>query len=247
MMKAEPSIDDFHRRPSVTSELPETARPTTARPSTVFEGLGADPSTAAIVVTDMVNHQVDPGRGMLELLRQNGAAVEYFVQRIEEVVTPNHQQLLKAARSAGMPVVFTTIGGARRDYLDLNPNLRHIGGWGARLGTSDTEVISAIDIGEDDIILGKSGSSSFHTSPLDSCLRNMGVKSVFYTGVITNGCVLASALAGFDLGYRGYLVSDATATMSDHWQRTAEEVLSLYTAGIVSTADVVELVAPTPP
>jgi biuret amidohydrolase len=196
-----------------------------------------DPPKTAIVVTDMINHQLEPTRGMLAALTASGVDISYFVDRLETTVIPNHRRLLDAARALSAAVIFTAIGAVRADYSDLNPNVRDIGRWGARLGTWDTEIVAGLQQ-EGDIILPKSGSSSFHTSALDVYLRNMGITTVLYTGVITNGCVLASAVAGFDLGYRGYLVRDASATLSPHLQLVAEEVLALYTAGCVTTDEV---------
>lgn len=197
-----------------------------------------DPSRTAIVVTDMINHQLEPTKGMLSALTAQGVDISYFLDRVEQTVVPNHRSLLGAARSLSLAVIFTVIGAVRADYSDLNPNVWGIGRWGARLGTWDTEIVAGLRT-EGDIVLPKTGSSSFHTSALDVYLRNLGITTVLYTGVITNGCVLASAVAGFDLGYRGYLVHDAAATLSPHLQLVAEEILSLYTAGCVSTREVV--------
>jgi nicotinamidase-related amidase len=205
--------------------------------------LRLEPSETAVVVTDMINHQLDRDRGMVPATRAAGADPTYYLDRLDELVVPNHMALLAAARSSGAHVVYTAIGALREDYADLNPGVRHLRTWGARAGTWDTEIVDAVAPGANDVVLYKTGSSSFHTSPLDRYLRNLGVRTVLYTGVITNGCVMASAIAGFDLGYRGLLVTDCTATFDDHKQALAEEALELYVQRNVSTAEAVTALA----
>jgi biuret amidohydrolase len=76
-------------------------------------------------------------------------------------------------------------------------------------GSWACEVIDALRLQPGDITLIKTGSGCFLTSNLDNHQRNMRISHVLYTGVITNGCVLLTLAAGFDLGYHGYLVGDA--------------------------------------
>jgi nicotinamidase-related amidase len=90
-----------------------------------------------------------------------------------------------------------------------------------------------------DVTLAKRGSGGYTTSDLDSCLRGLGVDTVLYTGVATNVCVLLTASAGFDLDYKGYLVTDATATFSDELQDAAELVMSSMTTTLTTTDDAI--------
>jgi nicotinamidase-related amidase len=199
-----------------------------------------DPSRTAVVVIDMINHQLDPDRGMLATLGAGGAKLDYFVERVERETIPNHAELLTACRAHGVRVAYTRIGGFRRDGADLGANVRGISNWGARADADDCEVIDALAPEPGDISVIKTGSGSFTTSSLDLHLRNMGVESVLYTGVITNGCVMLTALAGYDLGYRGLLVTDCTATLSQRAQEIGEQILEGFTERLVTTSEVVD-------
>lgn len=46
---------------------------------------------------------------------------------------------------------------------------------------------------------------------------------------------------GFDLGYRGYMVSDATAAFSERLQQATEEIVSGYMARVVTTDEMIGL------
>jgi nicotinamidase-related amidase len=201
----------------------------------------------AIVVVDMINHQLTPGVAMLGSLAADGIELDYLIGRVNEVVIPAHQRLLAVARAAGARVVYLRVGAASPDHGDAIPAFRGIfNEWDAVDGSWQCEVIEAIAPQPGDLSLLKTGSGGFLTSGLDSHLRNLGIKHIAYTGVITNACVLLTLGAGFDLGYYGYLISDATATFSQRLQDVTEEIVSGYMAKVVSADDFAALLAAVP-
>ena len=70
-------------------------------------------------------------------------------------------------------------------------------------------------------------------------MRARGVDTVLYTGVATNVCVLLTVSAGFDMEYKGYLVTDATGTFSDELQSAAELVMGSMTATLTTTDEAI--------
>jgi nicotinamidase-related amidase len=194
-----------------------------------------DPRSTAVVVIDMINHQLNPkcAIGMYERI---GLPTEYLLDRVQSVVIPNHQRLLAAARASGATVAYLRMGSFRPDASDASPSLAPmLREWRAQDGQWACEVIDEIKPVDGDISLIKTGSGSFGTSALDNHLRNIGIENVLYTGVLTNACVMLTIAAGFDLGYHNYLVTDATATQTHHWQEQAEELIGLYLASNVTT------------
>jgi biuret amidohydrolase len=192
-----------------------------------------DPTRTAVVVVDMVNHQCTPDAGMLEAWRHSGAVdPAYIIERIESVAIPAHQRLLGEARALGARVVYLKVGAYTTDYADLTPGFRGIAAWEPRADLWGAQVIEAVAPVPGDIELIKTGSGGFETSGLDSHLRNLRIENVVYTGVITNGCVMLTAAGGFDRGYRGFLASDATATVSDGLQRAAELMMDGFVATV---------------
>jgi nicotinamidase-related amidase len=212
--------------------------------SSTMERPPLEPQHTAVVVVDMVNHQVTRGEGCLGNLEASGVSVGYIDERVRNTVIPAHQRLLEATRTAGGRVVYLRVGASSSDYADglpvLQPGFRS---WGAHDGSPACEVIADLAPQPGDVSLMKSGSGGFTTSALDSCLRNMGIRHVIYSGVVTNGCVLLTLAAGYDLGYHGYLASDATATFSPRLQAITEELVSGYMAEVLETEHLVGLLA----
>jgi nicotinamidase-related amidase len=193
-----------------------------------------EPARTAVVVVDMVNWQVPKD------VPEGAYWTQYYVDRCAELVVPAHQRLLPAARAAGARIVFLRVGASESDYSDGIRFFREgFRMYGARTDQPECEVIPELAPGPGDVTLAKRGSGGYTTSDLDSCLRELGVDTVLYTGVATNVCVLLTASAGFDLDYKGYLVTDATATFSDELQDAAELVMSSMTTTLTTTDDAI--------
>jgi nicotinamidase-related amidase len=195
----------------------------------------------AVVVVDMVNHQCTPGRGMLGAWELAGIDTAYIRDRLKSLVLPAHRDLLQGVRDAGGKVIFLRVGAYDEAYSDLTPGFKGIAAWEPRADLWGTEVLADLDLQPGDIGLIKTGSGGFYTSALDSHLRNMKIETVVYTGVITNGCVMLTAAGGFDRGYQGLVVSDATATLSSRLQETTEALIDGFIANVVKTDEVLKL------
>jgi biuret amidohydrolase len=195
----------------------------------------------AVLVVDMVNWQVTRADGMLGLMEKDGVTVDYIVDRVNETVVPNLQHLFAVCRENGAKIVYLRVGCFQPDFSDsIGPFRKMMREVGATERSWACEVIQSLRPQPGEVSLLKTGSGGFGTSNLDIHLRNMGIRNVLYTGVITNGCVLLTLAAGFDLGYHGYLVSDATATFSQRWQDLTEEIVGVYMAKVVTTAEIID-------
>lgn len=74
--------------------------------------------------------------------------------------------------------------------------------WKKCTDSPDTDIHSALSryAGENNVF-GKSTYSIFKSKKLTKFLKRNNIKELFLCGIATDGCVLASAYDGFDLGY----------------------------------------------
>lgn len=201
-----------------------------------------DPRRSALVVIDMINHQISPDTGLLKSLAGGGIDTTYLRDRTEQVVIPNIARLLSAARRVGMTIAFLRAGGTGTQLCDVVPAGReNLLSWGAQEGTWACQVINELHPQPGELSLLKLGSGGFTTSNLDRHLRNIGIETIFYVGVMTNVCVLLTAASGFDLGYHGYLVSDATATLNPAIQKATEDIVGSFMAQLITTEQAIAL------
>ncbi len=137
----------------------------------------------------------------------------YYFERLHKTAIPNMQRLQTACRSAGVEVLYTTIESLTKDGRDRSLDYK-ITGFHVPKGAWDGKVIDEIAPDEDEIVLPKSSSSVFVSTHIDYLLRNLGVRQLVISGLITDQCVESAVRDACDLGYLVTLVPDACATYS---------------------------------
>lgn len=198
-----------------------------------------DPARTALVIIDMQKWDAHPDFGLARMVREEGVPCEGYWERMAEVVVPNHVRLLAGFRQAGAKVVYTVPASHFADYADANPNCRRMWAAGdALLGETACEIRDEIRPERGEAVIPKMSSGAWASSSIDYVLRQAGVQSLVFTGVVTNGCVMLSALGAWDHGYDVHVVEDATATFTPAQHQTALEVFNMYNFGLWSTAEV---------
>jgi len=164
----------------------------------------------ALLFVDLQRQFLIPG---LEPAHPEMGADHYFYRRIREVVLPNAVRLMRAARVAGIEVVYTIIESLTKDGRDrsLDHKLSNIH---LPRGHPDARVIEDIAPGEDDIVLPKTSSGVFNSTNIDYVLRNLGVRMLVVSGCLTDQCVDMAVRDAADKGYLVTLAADACATYS---------------------------------
>jgi ureidoacrylate peracid hydrolase len=81
-------------------------------------------------------------------------------------------------------------------------------------GSWDARVLAEIAPQGDEIVLPKSSTNLFVSTILDYVLRNLGVRQLVVSGLLTDQCVESAVQDACDLGYLVTLVTDACATYS---------------------------------
>lgn len=180
------------------------------------EPLEIDLSRTAVIIVDMQNAFVSKG-GMFELAGKDTSRAQQIIKPIRNV--------LEAARANGIKVIHFA--------YRYSPDLRETGGpdsaiwkkhialtmlrehpeWQDKLlirGTWGAEIIDELKPGEGEIFIEKWRFSGFFKTNLDVILNTLGIKYLLFTGVVTNGCVQASMIDAYSLGYFPILISDAT-------------------------------------
>lgn len=128
---------------------------------------------------------------------------------------PVIRELVRTCRDAEVLVIYTR-GPEEKSQFTL-------GGW-ARSRTRMSQVTDDT-IGESfledirpestDVVIEKRRPSAFFETPLTSLLIDSGIDTVVLAGATTSGCVRASAVEAFSLGFRVAVVEDATFDRSE--------------------------------
>jgi nicotinamidase-related amidase len=101
----------------------------------------------------------------------------------------------------------------------------------------EAALIDGIELESGDVLLDKTTASVFLSTNLDVMLRQLGVRSLITTGVVTSGCVESTVRDACDLDYEVLLVEDACADRTGALHEDAIRRLNNNFAVAASTED----------
>ncbi|MCZ4271675.1 isochorismatase family cysteine hydrolase [Maritalea porphyrae] len=171
------------------------------------------PDQSGLLFVDVQNFAAKRDGGEFKKLSDTEFEKDYgwFFGQMDEHVIPNMQKLQAAFRKKQMEVLYTTIESLTLDGRDRSLDYK-ITGFNVPKGSWDGKVIDELMPDENEIVLPKSSSSVFISTHIDYVLRNLGVKQLVISGIITDQCVESAIRDACDLGYLVTQVTDACAT-----------------------------------
>lgn len=170
----------------------------------------------AIECADTVDWTVEPRRAVLLIHDMQEHFVGPFQRDGEPLrtVIPNIAALRAAARTAGVPVVYTAQPG------DQDPEERALltDFWGPGLKTANEEIIAELAPAADDVLLTKWRYSAFAKSDLAERMAAWDRDQLVIAGIYAHIGIMTTALDAFMRDVQPYVVRDAVADFSveDH-------------------------------
>lgn len=188
----------------------------------------------AILLVDMQRIWLEPG---CDPDHPDWGPEHYFYRQTAAETIPNNERLLAAARANGVEVLHTIIQSLTEDGRErsLDHKLTPI-----HVPPSLPEglpVKSLMPVG-DEILLPKSSSGVFNSTNIDYLLKNLGIRHLVITGVLTDQCVDMAVRDAADRGYYVTCVSDACASKTPERHEIALKAFGGY-CWIADTATVV--------
>ncbi len=197
------------------------------------------PRNAALVIVDAQRFACDPGCGLAKLVRDaaRSPAVDGYYARVRKAI-PNIRQLLEAARTFELLVVFMRTAAQTPDGRELAPRIREL-----RVvpvtGSDEAEILEELAPQPGDVVLNKPAAGVCTGTGLDELLRNAGIATVVLTGISYDGAIEGSLRGLTDRGYGVVLVPDACATFHEDLQ---EQLWKMET-GIINVLPSQEVIA----
>jgi nicotinamidase-related amidase len=115
------------------------------------------------------------------------------------------QQLFAAARGAGLPIFYSTGDtrtASRPNSISATKRAR------PPVKASDYAIRPEFAPQPNDVIITKQRASAFFGTPLAAHLTQLGIQTVIVCGETTSGCVRATAVDAYSLGYHVVLVEE---------------------------------------
>ncbi len=204
------------------------------------------PGATALVVVDMQRYMTDPAYS--SRWSADGADAYYF-SRCQDTVLPNISRLTDCFRAAGEPVVYLRIAYRDPGLADVPAGVcrkrlacQLADAAGAPYTLHADDPAAAIDPRvaprAGDVVVEKTGTGAFCSSPLDLVLRCRGVSRLVFCGGLTDGCVESTVRQGFDRGYLCTVAEDACVTSRAAFHEAAITAMRNYFAWVTDTATV---------
>jgi len=147
------------------------------------------------------------------------------ISHMRRIVEPT-QELVTAARRAGVPVVWTRHGYADAaeagPFLELRPFLAE---GGLRRDTWGWELYDELDVRPEDPVVAKNRLSAFFNTDLEAVLRGLDAETVLIAGVLTNQCVAATSKDASFRDFKPIVVEECTGTTLPHLHEPALEMM----------------------
>lgn len=187
------------------------------------------PGQSALLIVDVQNFSAKREGAEFAHLSDDEFQKTYgaFFETIWSETIPNIRRLQDACRAAGVEVMFTTIESLTLDGRDRSLDYK-ITGFNVPKGSWDGKVVDEIAPVGDEIVLPKSSSSVFVSTHIDYVLRNLGVRQLVITGLVTDQCVESAIRDACDLGYLVTQVTDACMTYTDARQAASINAIKGY-------------------
>ena len=208
---------DLTRRPQELKPLEIAASP---------QPVLIDLNKSALIVVDMQNDFCSP-QGWLGSLGVDVSPTRKPISAIKRVA--------EALRAESVPIIWLNWG-TRPDRLNLSPGTLytfHHAGSGTGIGDPvnlttksnaasrvlqkdswGAAIVDELSPPSTDIFVDKHRISGFWDTPLDSILRNLAVRTLFFAGVNADECVLATLMDANFHGYDTLLIEDCVGTTS---------------------------------
>ena len=168
------------------------------------------PGETALLLVDMQRIWLEPG---LDPDHPERGPEHYFYRQTAAVTIPNNERLLAAARKHGVEVIHTIIQSLTEDGRDrsLDHKLTPI-----HIAPSRPEGFPPENLAPagDEILIPKTSSGVFNSTNIDYVLRNLGIRYLVISGIMTDQCVDMAVRDAADRGYYVTCVTDACAAAS---------------------------------
>jgi len=134
-----------------------------------------------------------------------------------------------------VPVVFLYLAD---NHKETDPEFKI---WPAHCvkGTKGAEIINVLKPEKGEIIIPKRRYSGFFGTDLDLWLRELGIKTVILTGLVTNICVMYTSADASARGYEVIVVKDGTVALSlEDYEFALKQMENVHNAKVILEEEV---------
>ncbi len=151
-------------------------------------------------------------------------SLNYILERCENIVTPNIQNLIKKFREKNSKIYFLKLCSEIEDRSDLHPFFENTNNEGEIAGFQNiyplstdpfSDVTKNLRPEKHDTIIKKTTFSAFTSSNILEILKKDGIDTIVFCGLATSQCVESTARDASDNGFKVIQIEDAQADYNE--------------------------------
>lgn len=151
------------------------------------------------------------------------------------------RRILKAARTANLPIFFSTVVYEDRNLRDAGVwALKQAGVTALRAGTPEVQVDPRLERKAEESLIIKKYASVFFGTDLVTRLHTLKADTLILTGCTTSGCVRATAVDGLQYGFRVMVAKEAVGDRAAPAHEQSLFDLNAKYADVVSVDETVD-------
>jgi nicotinamidase-related amidase len=193
--------------------MPLTPIPAIDAPGGAYRERPIDLRKTALLSIDMQNSEWSPERMVRARMPGSPDSSHLSImEKIERQLIPNQKRLQRAARKAGIEVIYTTIESYTLDGRERSLDHK-ISKLFCPKGSWEAKVIAEIGPEPNDIVIPKTASGIFNSTNIEYVLRNLGIEYLVIYGICTDQCVECAIRDAADRGFLVTQIEDACAAV----------------------------------
>lgn len=205
-----------------------------------------DPEKTMLLIIDMQNEFVLRDGGEAEMFKKMGEWDRWIPMhdRLDDIVIPNTQKLLKFFRDNNMYVSFARIACMLENGEDRSP-VQKTEGWNGMLIPQDSygaQIIDELKPQKNELVISKTTDSVTTGTNYLQVLRYMGIENVIVTGIVTDQCVASSVRGLADDGLKVICVEDACAAGDIELHNAELKIMNIIYCNVLSTEQTISLI-----
>lgn len=212
----------------------------------VFPEIKINKSTTALLIVDMQNEFILRDFGEAQQFKDAGVWERWipFHDRLDEIVIPNNVKLLQHFRTRHMTVTYGRIASLREDGADRSAVQKSDSWNGINLHVDSfaAQMIDELKPHKNEIVVNKTTDSVTTGTNYLQLLRNMGIKTVVVTGIVTDQCVASTVRGLADDGFQVICVEDCCAAGSMALHNAELTIMNGVYCNVLNTDEVLELI-----
>ncbi len=207
--------------------------------------ISIDPKKTALLIIDMQNVFITRPNldNPTELELEKSNRWEPFYKKIEEVVLPNNQKILKTFREKEIEVAHAMIQSHKKNGSDRSL-VQKATGFNELLlpkGSEEGKIVPVLTPLDDEVVVTKTTDSAITGTNLRLILRNMGIDTIVVTGVFTDQCVSGTVRALADESFYVWLIEDACMAATEEIQNNELEILNNIYLHVINTEELLDV------